>query len=611
MKAGTKFTWGLILALGGKILFVVGIALSFSIIGACLGLPMAAVGFPLIIWGYVWLYKARADKAREVIARGIREGLSQYELPPVARAPGGNPPLPAPELQRGPENETRPRSPGGIPANADSVLPVMPVMRQSATRRKEREWPKHVSASIWTIAESIKDGLVVTVQFLSQRKAAPVALAVALMVMTLVAAVLGVMLYQQSRDSGPAVVTPREEVNHRPNPSSSSAAPRTVATTVVNRAPVPPQATPSAIPASKPDYRREAIARAEDLWREAWIPFGDTWVARAEVSPYLVQIRNRRIEAESRTLNEADRLNGVEWEGTVAFYRSAERRFAFESSAGGVRLDPYRVGWNEWRSPNAGAISVYRLKRQNGRWSGLEHDIATGAKLEWGRDEMVRPKKSELHLAGLNGDAPSEIPASTPVTSTRIADTNSSSPAISPGPITVTNDPPGLTGGRNDSAAQQSPPLTAQWPGEQFPETRSRALSAAELQEWSADRLQYAINEMFARRGADFGDQRVARWFQQFSWYHPIRHLSFDQIEAAMPQVEYENLKVLGNARDAKRAMAPAATASARVNSPPRVNPNFPPDPVGQMIGRFFQSVRENAKQAPRRSPTPAKKRTR
>lgn len=94
----------------------------------------------------------------------------------------------------------------------------------------------------------------------------------------------------------------------------------------------------------------------------------------------------------------------------------------------------------------------------------------------------------------------------------------------------------------------------ASYPGEHFPETRTRILAAEDLQNWKEDKLRYAINELFARRGATFGDKALSTLFSQFSWYHPDPTLTLDQVESLFSDIEKQNLKLLGEYRDAKRA---------------------------------------------------------
>lgn len=94
-------------------------------------------------------------------------------------------------------------------------------------------------------------------------------------------------------------------------------------------------------------------------------------------------------------------------------------------------------------------------------------------------------------------------------------------------------------------------PQSWNYPGERFPETRLAPLSPQDLQKLSADDLRYAINEMFARYGADFPKAEVKRQFSRFSWYRPRPGLDFDEIESRFfSQLEKDNLKHLGEARE-------------------------------------------------------------
>lgn len=96
-----------------------------------------------------------------------------------------------------------------------------------------------------------------------------------------------------------------------------------------------------------------------------------------------------------------------------------------------------------------------------------------------------------------------------------------------------------------------SPAQQGNYPGERFPETRMVPLSPQDLQKLSADDLRYAINEMFARHGADFPKDEIKRQFSRFSWYRPRAGLDFDEIESRFfSDLERENLKRLGEARE-------------------------------------------------------------
>lgn len=464
MKTGTKLTWGLILNFAGAILFFVGLCLSFTLIGACVGLPMMAVGFPLIIWGAVWFYKARAEKAGETIAKSIQEGLSRFERPPAALPPASsgstsNAPPPAPislPTQSQTSTEKVDPAPGSIPVGPKSAEWIAEPRPRGSI--EPRDWLKRGRAAAAVFGEGVKDGILIAVRSLSQRQ--PAALAVALVLMTCVAATLGVLLYQQSSKRSPNVITSRDDGGRNAN------------------------------------------------------------------------------EPSTRTPN---------------------------------------------RSPSPTLATTHRSTPPSVKPPAIESNLP------------ITPERREL------------------AASTKIAGAASVNPAIPSPPSSTAKEPPKFAEpeGDNAEAARQAPANTTQWAGEQFPETRGRFLSHGEVQQWSFERLQYAINEMFARRGADFGDKRVAGWFQQFSWYRPMPALTFDEIEAAMPSIERDNLKLLGAMRDAKRSMAPLPSNSMRPGTRPRVNPNFPPTPLGQRLGKFFQGEGDNARNSkgPRKSPSPTNKR--
>jgi hypothetical protein len=91
-------------------------------------------------------------------------------------------------------------------------------------------------------------------------------------------------------------------------------------------------------------------------------------------------------------------------------------------------------------------------------------------------------------------------------------------------------------------------------PGEKFPATREDELAVPDVNESSLSDITYAINEMFARHGAEFKDKKVTKEFSQFSWYQPRPGVTYDQIEKEFSDLEKANLKVLSRCRDAKLA---------------------------------------------------------
>lgn len=91
-------------------------------------------------------------------------------------------------------------------------------------------------------------------------------------------------------------------------------------------------------------------------------------------------------------------------------------------------------------------------------------------------------------------------------------------------------------------------------PGERFPVTRTRLLTLDELASWSYGDLRYAINEMFARRGVVFKEDKITRVFVGKSWYQPRPGVSYDDVELEFSTIEQANVKTLGRARDARNA---------------------------------------------------------
>ena len=105
-----------------------------------------------------------------------------------------------------------------------------------------------------------------------------------------------------------------------------------------------------------------------------------------------------------------------------------------------------------------------------------------------------------------------------------------------------------------ENASADASEMDTQFPGEKFPATRQDTLTVPDVNESSLSEISYAINEMYARRGFEFHDKKVAKEFAQFSWYQPRAGITRDEIESEFSDVEKQNLKVLARCRDAKVA---------------------------------------------------------
>lgn len=108
MTPSAKLTSSIILLVSGWLLVILGMCLSFTGIGACLGIPMILLGMPLWIAGAVWLYTLRMKRAQDAIAEGVRRGIQAATAPQM------------PELRR---EETAPLAQGGIQEAAVQPLP--------------------------------------------------------------------------------------------------------------------------------------------------------------------------------------------------------------------------------------------------------------------------------------------------------------------------------------------------------------------------------------------------------------------------------------------------------------------------------------------------------
>lgn len=100
MTGAQKFTWGLILNIGGAATLLVGILLTSTICGAIIGVPMILVGLPLLIWGVVWIFQAQSQRAQEAIAFGVQQGIER------ANQPLGSPSVPIQSAETSSPKET-------------------------------------------------------------------------------------------------------------------------------------------------------------------------------------------------------------------------------------------------------------------------------------------------------------------------------------------------------------------------------------------------------------------------------------------------------------------------------------------------------------------------
>jgi hypothetical protein len=98
-----------------------------------------------------------------------------------------------------------------------------------------------------------------------------------------------------------------------------------------------------------------------------------------------------------------------------------------------------------------------------------------------------------------------------------------------------------------------NPSLPA-WQGEAFPETRLRRLTAQDVASWPAEKVRYAINELYARGGYDFRTVEVKETFMRLSWYRErlVNGRTQDEAYGHLSALERSNLELLQAIRRGK-----------------------------------------------------------
>ena len=133
----------------------------------------------------------------------------------------------------------------------------------------------------------------------------------------------------------------------------------------------------------------------------------------------------------------------------------------------------------------------------------------------------------------------------------------SDSGSITDEPKIAVDQIPALTAPKFDvPAAGASSATVPAMPGERYPETRLQLLGPADLMNLNLNDVRYAINEMYARRGAVFKNAEISKSFANKEWFKPRPEVNFEEIEKEFSAIEADNLKLLGKERDRKSAVA-------------------------------------------------------
>ena len=86
--------------------------------------------------------------------------------------------------------------------------------------------------------------------------------------------------------------------------------------------------------------------------------------------------------------------------------------------------------------------------------------------------------------------------------------------------------------------------------GDYLPESSDRYLSASDVEGFSRNDLNYAINELYARHGATFTDDDVIAYFSGKDWYSPRQ--SKEAARSEFTEIEEKNFMFLCDYRDSK-----------------------------------------------------------
>jgi tetratricopeptide (TPR) repeat protein len=132
--------------------------------------------------------------------------------------------------------------------------------------------------------------------------------------------------------------------------------------------------------------------------------------------------------------------------------------------------------------------------------------------------------------------------------------------------------------GRADGAAP-SPSVAVGEPGLLLPDSNVRHLTRPELQKLSAEQLQIARNEIFARKGRYFKDERLSSYFAKFAWYQP------DTWDVPLNAVEQANVDLIASLEapaPSTRSATGRPSPSMRARSGAKATGTVQPQQTGQ-----------------------------
>ena len=105
-------------------------------------------------------------------------------------------------------------------------------------------------------------------------------------------------------------------------------------------------------------------------------------------------------------------------------------------------------------------------------------------------------------------------------------------------------------GKQSVSATQEQPQAAGAVSSEYIlPDSNTRYLNDSEAAALGAEKLQLAINEIYARHGRVFTNADNSAYFSSKSWYQPVQGKTDAQIEAEFNEYEKANLDLMNKYR--------------------------------------------------------------
>jgi hypothetical protein len=147
----------------------------------------------------------------------------------------------------------------------------------------------------------------------------------------------------------------------------------------------PPKADPISAPATADPLTTKAIAKAMSDFASHWngcpLSPGEMWYSKYthDGKTYICEVKRPVPHPNVTELTEADKLNGVLWNGDIKFSVDAYRMYELEKKA-----------WSDWEDPAGNGFWQMWIQNKHERWTfehqgvgGLQIIQSDGSVIEW------------------------------------------------------------------------------------------------------------------------------------------------------------------------------------------------------------------------------------